>query len=286
MVEFGVCKLTGTSGRFVKSHLIPRALTRLSRTGEKAFEVDAQSGQLIHRVEGWYDLELVTKEGEQILAKCDDEGIRELRRSGLISSGSSNLSLGNLSEFQQVHIHSNHPKHLRMFVLSLLWRAASTEIDAFKHFSFPSADRDYVGDLLLNGKTGQPNEFVTVFISLNDVDAVHNHTPIRDSLAWEGTYLPFSRFYFEGLVIHIYDRTQSPDLLNAIGGGAVGFSKDFIVVRRPFGDSRQKNDLLGSMLRPEVLSTAFNVKNQSQTQIPPLNNLSISSATKERVTET
>jgi hypothetical protein len=259
MVEFGVCKLTGTPGRFVKSHLIPRALTRLSRTGEKAFEVDAQSGKLLHRVEGWYDLELVTKEGETILAKCDDEGIRELRRLSLISSAPLNLSLDNSSESQQIDIHSNHPKHLRMFVLSLLWRAGSTQIDAFKHFTIPSSERDYVGGLLLSGETGKPNEFVTVFVSLNDVDAVHNHTPIRDALLWEGMYLPFSRFYFEGLVVHVYDRTSSLDLLNAIGQGAVGFSKDFILVRRPFSNSRQKDDLIDSMLRPEVLNKALNV---------------------------
>jgi hypothetical protein len=57
---FGTCALTGDQGPFVKSHLIPRALTRLSRTSEKFI----QSGigePMVWIPDSWYDLKLVSR---------------------------------------------------------------------------------------------------------------------------------------------------------------------------------------------------------------------------------
>ncbi|KVD59127.1 hypothetical protein [Burkholderia ubonensis] len=72
---FGTCALTGEYGQFVKSHLIPRALTRLSRTGEKF--IQSGIGERMARVpDSWYDLKLVVRLGEDILADIDDVGIK------------------------------------------------------------------------------------------------------------------------------------------------------------------------------------------------------------------
>ena len=119
---FGTCALTGEYGPFVKSHLIPRALTRLSRTGEKF--IQSGIGERMVRVsDSWYDLKLVVRRGEDILADIDDAGIKELRENHLIWSGwGEHKSLQDL-----LGIDSNSPlrelclpntRNLRLFFLS------------------------------------------------------------------------------------------------------------------------------------------------------------------------
>jgi hypothetical protein len=82
----GVCKLTGDSGQFVRSHLIPDALTRLSKTGNKYIETGV--GLPVTRPSSsWYDERLVTRRGEDVLEDIDTQGIEILRRHSLVWSG-------------------------------------------------------------------------------------------------------------------------------------------------------------------------------------------------------
>lgn len=247
------CKLTGLEGDFVKSHLLPRALTRLSRTGEKTTELGPGRQRPIRRTEGWYDTQLVISNGEKILERYDTHGIAELRRLGLVWSSAYNSNLVRVdfeSEKGQrfVHIRSEHPKRLRMFVLSLLWRAASTKIEAFSHFSISESDREYLRSLLLSDGTGLESEFHTVFVATCGPGAVHNHTPIRQELEIEeGVKVDYSRFYLDGLIVHVCDRNCSRSYAANAQTALVGFNREFDVVVVPFFDSRQKSDLVDVM---------------------------------------
>jgi hypothetical protein len=66
--QSGVCRLTGTPGEFVASHIIPLALTRLSGTGEKRIEAGIGLG-IKHRANSWYDNALVKGNGGSRLLK-------------------------------------------------------------------------------------------------------------------------------------------------------------------------------------------------------------------------
>ena len=63
----GMCKLTLTYGKFVKSHIIPEALTETSWGGSPLTQ-PGPNGRRIRRCTSWYDPQLVTTEGEAILA--------------------------------------------------------------------------------------------------------------------------------------------------------------------------------------------------------------------------
>jgi hypothetical protein len=69
--KFGTCKLTGLKGKYVKSHIVPQAFTIGLRKGHPLYQKGAQ-GKYFRKWSSWYDSELVTKEGEVILAKYDD----------------------------------------------------------------------------------------------------------------------------------------------------------------------------------------------------------------------
>jgi hypothetical protein len=80
----GICKLTGKKGKFVRSHIIPAALTRLEAPNRLI-----QSGpedRPKRRASSGYDPHLVIDAGEAILARYDDWAITELRRNRLIWS--------------------------------------------------------------------------------------------------------------------------------------------------------------------------------------------------------
>lgn len=72
-----------TQCKFVKSHLIPRALTP-PRVDGIAFPQLGGRRRPLRRFDSWYDLQLVSQEGEAILADLDAYAIDELRRLKLV----------------------------------------------------------------------------------------------------------------------------------------------------------------------------------------------------------
>jgi hypothetical protein len=84
-IKFGKCRLTGRQGHFVKSHIIPEALTEATWRGQPLTQQE-KGGRLIKRRTSWYDDKLVTSEGEAVLQKYDDWAIKFFRTHKLIWS--------------------------------------------------------------------------------------------------------------------------------------------------------------------------------------------------------
>jgi hypothetical protein len=139
-MAYGVCKLTGKSSEFIKSHLLPKALTSLGVAGERRIS-GGQGSRPKRSWTSWYDEELVVKEGEEILADYDNWAIAELRRLELVWSGwgtKSSLPLETpewfdpkLKGFGLRVVECANPEKLRLFFLSLLWRAAASTLPEF-----------------------------------------------------------------------------------------------------------------------------------------------------------
>ncbi|MER9585376.1 hypothetical protein [Mesorhizobium sp. M0276] len=81
----GICKLTGEFGKYVDSHLLPKALTKAGGLGVP-FTKSGMGRRPSTRHSSWYDNRLVTQAGEDILAKLDDWAIKELRKARLVWS--------------------------------------------------------------------------------------------------------------------------------------------------------------------------------------------------------
>ena len=82
----GICKLTRRHGRFVKSHIIPAALTKPSRKGSYFLQM-GKNERPRRRWSSWYDPELVTDEGEKYLEELDTWAIKILRKNKMVWSG-------------------------------------------------------------------------------------------------------------------------------------------------------------------------------------------------------
>ena len=84
--KHGYYKLTHRPGAFVKSHLLPEALTRPTVAGAALIQYveGRRPGQ---RWTSWYDSELVTRDGEDVLSALDTWAIAAMRAQKLAWSG-------------------------------------------------------------------------------------------------------------------------------------------------------------------------------------------------------
>lgn len=274
----GQCKLTGTHGCFVKAHILPVALTRPSRSGVPLFQT-GDGLRPVKRMTSWYDPGLVTAEGEAVLAEHDSWAIGFLRKNKLVWSG---LPAAGLSEAGLVHMGNNWSlrivdsddwPRLRLFLLSLLWRAAASELSEFSEITLDEVRLQRLAKIVGRVEPDDFEFFPMSLVQLTSKGPQHNHTPIvgTKSLGSKGPILDyrvsFFRFFVEGLIIHFEkDLRDSADL----GPAAVGPNRRVSILCRPYDGSFQEETLgqtlldawdrwphirpqvLGAMMRPEA----------------------------------
>lgn len=249
----------------MRSHLLPRALTKLSPNGEKMLEYGEGLERIIQRPTSWYDNELVTDRGESLLARYDTCGVAELRRLGIIWSSKSHSQLVHEdvhpeSGWGLTRLESDIPKHLRMFFLSLLWRCAASGKFEFADIFMPVEHLDYLKDLCLSGSAGDESDFPTALIVLSTKGHPHNHTPRRVSYPRpevDGKAIPdanYFRFYFDGLIVLIGQKPKDTDLYEETKANLVGFASSFFAMSVPYEKSAQRDGLI-NMVKSAVERT-------------------------------
>jgi hypothetical protein len=248
----GVCKLVKKNGVFVDSHIIPKALTKPSQKGAPL----VQHGIGLRpkrRWSSWFDPMLVTNEGEKILAELDTWAIREFRKHKLVwSSWGGSNSLGDLhtpiedSPWGIRKIGGIDPIKIRLFFLSLLWRAAQTSLHEFKEINIPAEDIERIRKMLC-GESLEPISFYPIQLTqLSTIGVIHNYTPISDLKVIKGIggskdiAIPIYRFYFDGLIAHFHLQSSDSGLTSRLGNLIVGAEKSLILTTQTYDFSLQK----------------------------------------------
>lgn len=232
------CKLTGAQGKFVKSHLIPKALTRPETPGLPLIQGGSGRRRKI-RWDSWYDRKLVIRQGEDILGGFDDWAIRYLRDQKLIWSGWGPMTgLGSYHTpipntpwgFRKVKV--DDPNKLRLFFLSLLWRAAASELPEFLDVIMPAGDLEQLREMLVSQSLGPISFYPTTLTQLSTIGIIHNMTPLAqvkrvpeqadqpDELTAKD--IPIFRFYFDGLVAHVHRHAADDGYSKELGDFIVG----------------------------------------------------------------
>lgn len=249
----GTCKLTGTTGRFVKAHIIPEALTRPAVKGAPLIQ-SGQGSRPIRRWTSWYDDEIVIRGGEDILAKYDAAAIRELRRLKLVWSSwgpMTSLAAADHSPIPTTaygirKISGADTKSLRLFFLSMLWRAAVSQRDEFREIALTDGEISSLRRMVQQGAEGSPHYFPIMLTQLSTMGEVHNQAPIFQEKTvpemgeFRGAKVPMFRFYVEGLIAHIH-RTSSEE--DSPGALALGGGDDLMVSTVTFENSWQRENL-------------------------------------------
>lgn len=251
----GKCALTLKEGSFVESHIIPRALTQTINK-EAGFVQVGGDAKGKKRWSSWYDNKLCTAEGEKFLSDLDDWAIKFLRSKRMVWSGWGPLqklddhALTGPYGVKTVEVYD--PDRLRLFMISLLWRAAATRLQEFKDISVPEKDLETMRLAIINNIL-PPIEFYPASLSqLRTIGVKHNQSPtsatkIIPDLGQEYPKdVPIFRFYFDGLIIHFHNTSLDTNA-QTLGPLIVGNEKSLTVSTIDFEASLQRENLLNFM---------------------------------------
>lgn len=252
-MAIGVCKLTLERGVYVKSHLVPLAF---SAPSDGQYFIDgAPGGRPTRRPTSWYDKELVTRKGEDILAELDSFAADELRKSSLVWSGWDELLGAPVDTFAYpgtehgVRLVSGlNVLKLRTFFLSLLWRAAASLQPQNAHIRLLDRDLEQLRQMVLN-KNPYPLNFMPVQLTqLITRGPRHNLGPLKMSLPLQleegesAVRVQTFRFYFDGLVANIYCDI-STELHESASAIYVGGHEDILALCIPYEQSFQASNI-------------------------------------------
>lgn len=258
------CKLTGKIGKFVDSHIIPRALTRPFTPGSAFIQFGGEQ-KPSPRFDSWYDNHLVTIDGENILTDLDTYAIAELRRLKLVwQSWGPMVSLctpdtdhiaGTANGIRRV-VFSN-PSKMRLYFLSLLWRAASSTKREFADIQLRPSEmrrlRRYVRD------KQDPESWAFFPVTLTQISTLgvrHINAPmaqIKQSITVNGfTTKPqkIFRFFMDGLIAHVH-MPVSQDEVDGMWPMLVGPSEGTTLSLVTWEGSRHVLDLTASVEKAE-----------------------------------
>jgi hypothetical protein len=197
---------------------------------------------------------LVIRAGEDLLSKYDNWGIRELRKHKLIWSSwghARELECDNLHlvgdgvhGFRVVYADSTR---LRLFFLSLLWRAAATTRPEFNEIGLNQTDLETLRSHLVAGTLPPPDFYPVLLTQLSTRGPPHNMTAIAQtkSLPDLGTGpqsdVEIFRFYFDGLVAHFH---RPPANSMTLGPLAVDGDKHCVITTVTFEGSWQLSNMV------------------------------------------
>jgi len=246
-----ICRLTGRTGSFVRCHLIPSALTRVGEPGQPLAQFGS-GRRPARRWASWYDDRLVIREGEEIFTDLDTFAISTFRTHKLIWSswGRATTVPAKLSLLPPVgavrSIRGINGPRLRLFLLSLLWRAAMTDRPEFSEVSIPEQDVQAVGRMVVEGTASPLDYYSASLIQITTRGPSQNLTRLADAKVIPNQpglghqTVPMFRFYFDGLIAHIH-KAPLGDL--ALTPSMVGASNNLIVNTVPYERSFQSANL-------------------------------------------
>lgn len=213
----GVCALTLKEGKYVDAHILPKALTKPAYQGGELRQNVPGNGYK-KRFSSWYDRTLVIREGEDILQKIDDQGIKALRADMLVWSSwkvfkphFENLALG-LPNHTLRRIKLSDPAAIHRFFLSIAWRACASKLPDMSEAYADEAHVSAMREALIDSAELAANFFPITLTQLTTIGETHNHTPVRQSkpidLSSErdtsDNCFEIIRIYVDGLIAHVH----------------------------------------------------------------------------------
>lgn len=250
----GRCALTHEEGEYIKSHLIPKALTRPSASGRPLIQI--QSGKnAIRRWDSWFDDRLVILKGENYLTDLDTWAIKTMRMHKMVWSGwgAADSLHGHFqalpgSPWGIRRIKGIDTLKLRLFFLSLLWRAAATSLPEFAEVDMPEDDLEVLRTMLLASQALPISFYPISLTQLSTKGFIHNMPPMADYKKIP-SLIPglrhrlerMYRFYFDGLIAHISLPDGSCNYQKE-GSLVLGATRDVVLSTVSYESSFQKEN--------------------------------------------
>lgn len=249
----GICKLTLKEGKFVKAHIIPKALTYPEKPG-LPFIQGGSGMRAKKRWSSWYDPELVTREGEDILEDLDTWAITFLRSRQLVWSGWGGMLVLPVQNIGVPYwgirtIDVPEAAKFRRFLLSLLWRAAASNMFEFKEVELPKQHLERLRKAVVGPNEEREDFFPAALVQLSTMGVTHNLGPIAQTKIIPAIgrepelEIPIFRFYFDGLIVHFHNQVRDNGHTKKLGEQVVGFGEKLTLTTVTFEASFQYENL-------------------------------------------
>jgi len=200
------CRMCGKNRSLIKAHIIPMSFYRHVQTSGQPLEILTNTaGKFAKRShKGIYDKEILCQECEKIFGPWDDYAQKLLLRNfsdeDLVRNGSIIVAY-KIARFNY--------DLLKLFFLSVLWRAAVSGHDFFSRVSLGPFEAP-LRSMLLNRDPGSPETFAVTLSIFDDPGRIGMLDPHRDR--YDG--INYFRFYMAHFVSYIkVDRRPPPKFL-------------------------------------------------------------------------
>ena len=261
----GVCALTLEQGDFIAAHLIPKALTRPSLPGRPLVQLSSGK-KALRRWDSWYDDRLVTLNGENVQPSLipGQSSNCALTDSYGVGVGSSETLEGHYTPITETtwgirKTSGLDTLRLRLFFLSLLWRAAATSRPEFAEVEIPADDLERLRLMLIERQASPASFYRIQLTQLATRGVIQNMAPIaqykdvRSLVAGTKHRLErIFRFYFDGLIAHFY--LPETEAVDADHGPMVLGAEDDVVISTVAYESSFQNENLAIVLSESLPS--------------------------------
>ncbi|MGX5848317.1 hypothetical protein ACWGTO_14700 [Mesorhizobium sp. PL10] len=239
----------------MKSHLLPRAFVDKNLDKVARIELGERGKRPSLRYTGWYDEALVTADGEKILAKYDNDAAAILLKLGIcwrafpINDKVEQFALGDGLGTKLLRVKGQNSESLRLFFLSLLWRAVFTEHKGFGEIRLDVLSRNKLTKIVRGDIKGDIADFPVALLLLTTKGQPQNQTPLRSTIQMRSMFngafpdVPIFRFFLDGLVAHVGRKKLDRQLLDNWGPRVLGASDDLMLIGRPYEGSFQEMNL-------------------------------------------
>jgi hypothetical protein len=240
------CKLTGSEGKGIRAHIIPKSFYAIDPEEKKPVRLitNAEGHYPQNRPIGVYDTTIVTEEGEQIFTAWDDYASKLL-----LDNKTSFEPLTHNGEIAGFQIPEYNYKKLKLFFLSVLWRASVSSQHFFRRVDLGPHEPS-IRKALLAGEPGESDWFSVCLAKWSDhpdgAGMMDPHRTRFDGLNYYVMYLEHYIVYFKvdqrvasGAMRAIQLKPGSP--LIAVGRELNGSKELGIMSRMVKSDTRRSN---------------------------------------------
>lgn len=228
-----ICKLTGKVGTPIDAHIIPKSFYLIRQeNGPLCLMTNTPNRFPKRRPQGIYDNTIVTAEGEAIFAPWDEYAAGLLLRR-FNEAHSLTHDDGQIVGFEYPAF--DYAK-LKLFFLSVLWRAGASSQDAFKSIRL-GPHLETIKKHLLDSDPGTVDQYATVLATFDDDPSwakIMNPFPER----YGENGIRFYRLYVGNFIAYIKVDQRSAD--NPMRALQLTPNSPLRIVRRCFAESKER----------------------------------------------
>jgi hypothetical protein len=233
-----ICKLTGKEGTPAKAHIIPESFYLIDKCSKQPSKLVTNT-KGVYPKKSWsgiYDKTIVTREGEKIFLEWDDYAYKLLVEQ---FSAAKPIKHNNLII---AYVYDNYDyKRLKLFFLSLLWRASVSSHQFFKRVSLdPHAE--IVKEAILKSNPGAGDFYATLLSIFNDDQS---WAKMMDPFSTRHDGIKFYKFYLGNIVADI--KVDKRSALSPLKEFQISPKHPLILFTRNFWGSKE-NEVMKKIL--------------------------------------